>query len=500
MEKEIKETKRISSRLSSKTSNFWVKERNERALDLFHRAAEQVPAYKNFLARHKINHKKIKTWNDFQKVPTINKKNYLRYYPYRELFWDGNPAKNSNYTSTTGSTGEPFYFPREKKLDWQGSLIHERFLNSFSDEKTSTLVIVAFGMGVWIGGLITYSGYEITRDRSKNKISIITPGLNKNEIFSALKKLSPLFDQTIICGYPPFVKDVVDEAIADGIDLPKLKVKFSFAAESFTEGFRDYLAEHAGLSNKYLETINVYGSADIGAMAAETPLSILARELATSDKKLFNDVFGGIEKTPTFAQFNPEFISFEEDHGEIVLTGDNTIPLIRYTIGDNGGVISFADLKDKFKANGLDLKKEATKAGIIDQITELPFVYVYERKDLSTTIYGLNVFPEFIKDALLRPELAKYCTGKMAMCTKFNNEQDQYLEINVEMKKQVKASVALRHKVQKTVLENLLKKSSEYRELYRFIGNRALPKIVLWPAEDLTFFRPGIKQKWVIKS
>jgi phenylacetate-coenzyme A ligase PaaK-like adenylate-forming protein len=169
MEKEIKDTKKINSLVSSKTSNFWIKKRNQRALDLFHQAAERVPAYKKFLARHKINPEKIQTWNDFQTVPIINKKNYLRYYPYHELFWDGNPAKDSTYTSTTGSTGEPFYFPREKKLDWQGSLIHERFLNGFSDDKTSTLVIVAFGMGVWIGGLITYSGYEITRDRSKKK-------------------------------------------------------------------------------------------------------------------------------------------------------------------------------------------------------------------------------------------------------------------------------------------------------------------------------------------
>lgn len=499
MKIEDKEARKINSLISSKASNFWMKERETKALDLFHRAAEKVPAYKKFLARHKINHQKIKTWTDFQKVPTVNKKNYLRYYPYNELFWDGQTSKDSTYTSTTGSTGEPFYFPREAKLDWQGSLIHERFLDSFSDNKTSTLVIITFGMGVWIGGLITYSGYEIARSRSAKNISIITPGINKNEIFSALKRLSPLFDQTIICGYPPFVKDIVDEAIASGINLKKLKIKFSFAAESFTEGFRDYLAEHVGLNNKYRETINVYGSADIGAMASETPLSILAREKAIENKKIFAEVFGNIEKTPTFAQFNPSFISFDADHGEIILTGDNTIPLIRYAIGDNGGIISFADLKEKFKANGLDIKKEMAKARIGNQMNELPFVYVYERKDLSTTLYGLNVFPEFIKDGLLRPELAKFCTGKMAMRTKFNNDQDQYLEINVEMKKDVKATPNLRQKVQKILIESLLKKSSEYRELYRFIGKRALPKIVLWPAEDVTFFRPGIKQKWVIK-
>ncbi len=500
MQEANKEVEKMSALISSRTSNFWMREREVRALSLFHRAAEKVPAYKKFLARHKINHKKIKTWNDFQKVPVINKKNYLRYYPYRELFWNGEPQKNSTYTSTTGSTGEPFYFPREAKLDWQGSIIHERFLDSFSSAKESTLVIIAFGMGVWIGGLITFSGYEMTRDRTKNKISIITPGLNKKEIFSAFSKLSPLFDQTIICGYPPFVKDVIDEAIANGINLKKLKIKFSFAAESFTESFRDYLAEHVGLNNKYRETINIYGSADIGAMASETPLSILAREKAIKNKKLFGEIFGNIEKTPTFTQFNPSFISFDEDQGEIILTGDNTIPLVRYAIGDNGGVISFADLKEKFKNNGLDIKKEMSKAGIADQKNELPFVYVYERKDLSTTLYGLNIFPEFIKDGLLQTESSKFCTGKMAMCTKFDKHQNQYLEINVEMKKGVKASPKLRYKVQRAILEGLLKKSSEYRELYRFIGKRALPKVVLWPAEDVTFFQPGIKQKWVIKE
>ncbi|MCX6712313.1 MAG: hypothetical protein NT041_01325 [Candidatus Vogelbacteria bacterium] len=71
-----KEAQKIHKLISSKTSSFWVKERNNRALALFHKAAEKVPAYKKFLARHKIDPEKIKTWTDFQKVPTVNKKNF----------------------------------------------------------------------------------------------------------------------------------------------------------------------------------------------------------------------------------------------------------------------------------------------------------------------------------------------------------------------------------------------------------------------------------------
>ncbi len=494
-----KDSEAIKKQLASKNSKFWDTRRKIDSLRLFRLASKNVLAYQKFLKRHKIDSTQIKDCKDFAKIPAISKKNYLRYYPYPELFWSGETAKNATYTSTSGSTGESFYFPRESTLDWQSSIIHENFINGFSKKGESVLVVVTFGMGVWIGGLMTYRAFEYVRDRSNRKISIITPGINKSEIFTTLQKLSPMFDHTIICGYPPFVKDVIDEAETLKINTKKLNLKFSFAAESFTESYRDFLKEKVDLKNKYLETISIYGSADIGAMASETPLSILVRELAIKDKKFFESIFGQINKTPTLAQFNPSFINFEEVEGELLLTGNSTIPLIRYALGDNGGVFTYDQIVAKAKNFNIDLDNLVKKLGLKDTVSELPFVYVYERKDLSTTLYGLNVFPEFIKEALLQPELHKYCTGKMAMCTKFNKKQDQFLEINVELKKNVTSNQNLAKKIQKVVLSHLLKRSSEYRELYKFIKNRALPKIVLWSAENPKYFRPGIKQKWVIK-
>jgi phenylacetate-CoA ligase len=59
-------------------------------------------------------------------------------------------------------------------------------------------VIVGFGMGVWIGGLITYKAFEIAAKRLGHPVSIITPGINKQEIFHALRELAPQFKETII--------------------------------------------------------------------------------------------------------------------------------------------------------------------------------------------------------------------------------------------------------------------------------------------------------------
>ena len=203
----------ISSFLHTKKESFLIGEGRKRSLALFHSAAKHVPAYKDFLKKHKIKSEKIKTWRDFQSVPLTNKNDYLRQYPLKALCWDGSLEKPLVFTSTSGSTGEPFYFPRQQMLDWQYSFIAESFLrNSSYGVKGPTLVIIGFGMGVWIGGLITYKAFEIASQRMNHPISIITPGINKGEIFNALRRLSPQFAQTIIVGYPPFVKDVIDEA------------------------------------------------------------------------------------------------------------------------------------------------------------------------------------------------------------------------------------------------------------------------------------------------
>lgn len=489
----------IMKLLSEKKSDFWVEEGRKRSLALFHEAAQRVPAYKDFLKKHKVDPKTIKTWEDFQRVPIMSKKNYLRQYPLEKLCWDGHLKKPMVFTSTSGSTGEPFYFPRQQQLDWQYSFIIESFLRSSSYGKDGpTLVIVGFGMGVWIGGLITYKAFEIAAQRMNHPLSIITPGINKGEIFSALRKLAPQFKQTIIVGYPPFVKDIIDEAPGEGVDLKKINTRLFFAAESFTEKFREYLGKKSKIKNPYLDTINIYGSADIGAMAYETSISILVKEIALKNKKLFEDCFSQITKTPTLAQYNPLFINFEAPEGEIVLTGDNAVPLIRYAIGDQGGVIGFHELVEKTKNNSCNLSKEASRVGIKTP-PRLPFVYIYERSDFSTKLYGAIIYPEHLKKALQEDSLIEFVTGKLTAQTKTNKKHDQYLEVNIELKSGIKETPFLKQKVQHVIIKELLEENAEYRNNYSMIPEKVTPYVVFWPHEHPLYFRPGTKQKWVKK-
>jgi phenylacetate-CoA ligase len=502
--KEVKVRKEISEKrlnfIYEKKSDFWKKEQEKRLLGLFHVCAKKVKAYKDFLKKARINSEKIKTLDDFQSVLPINKHNYLRSYPWEKLCMPGSLIEQSLVlTSTSGSTGRPFYFPRNGILDAQSSLYHQMFLrNSKIDPEKSTLVLVCFGMGVWIGGVITYQAFKAVSERGY-PMTILTPGVNKREIYEALKNIGPKYDQVILCGYPPFMKDVVDEAKQNGVNWHDFNVKMIFAAEAFSEKFRDYVVKKTGMNDPYRDTMNIYGSADLGTMAEETPISILIRRLALKNKNLYKKLFSDATRLPTLAQYIPQFINFESINKSIYCSGDNVLPLVRYEIGDNGGVLDFKDVEKIFTEEGLNLREEARKVEIEDTIAELPFVYVYERTDLSTKLYGAIIYPEYVKTGLQNITLEKYITGKFTMSTEHDENQDEYLEINIELKSGITESDWLAKEVSQSIVSSLLEKSAEHKNNADMMPGKVQPRITFWPHEHPTHFQTGIKQKWVKK-
>lgn len=498
MDLKKRESHNILNQINTLTSEEWSLIQQQNSLSLFHNVALRVPAYKDFLKKNKVDPDKIKTLEDFQHIPIVNKKNYIRQYPLKDLCWEGSIDHPLVLTATSGSTGEPSYFVRGGNLDWQYSISIQRYLQNASlGDKGPVLVIICFGMGIWIGGLITYKAYEMASIRENLPVSIITPGINKKEIFAAIQRLSPQYRQTILVGYAPFIKDIIDQSEHEGINLKKLNIRFMFAAEAVTEEVRDYLHQNSGKNNIYKDFMNIYGSADIGAMAVEDSTSILIKRLIQNKRKIFYDIFTPINKIPTLAQYNPQFINFEAQNNEIILTGDSAIPLVRYSIGDNGGVITYSCMKSKLSNYGIDLIEEQKKHDILSNCSAMPFVYVYERMDFSTTLYGLNIYPEWIKKAIVSTDLKNYLTGKFTLVTRYDDNKNQFLEVNVELKKNIIMTELTKKKAVWILIKHLQHSSSEYRELVNHLKDRAYPQINYWPAEDPLYFQPGIKQKWV---
>ena len=475
-----------------------MRERERHMLALFHDAARRVPAYKDFLRKNRVKPAKVRTLKDFELVPPVDKNNYLRAYPFEKLLWDGSAARHQVLTATSGSTGLPFYFPRPQNVDEQSMVFHKLFLDyTGAHRKGSTLVVICFGMGAWVGGLITYQAFRHIAENTGYPLSLFTPGPSKKEVFEALRRLGPQFDRVILCGYPPLIKDIIDEGPKNGVRWRSFDLRIIFAAEAFSEDFRNYILKKTGIRDRYRGTMNIYGSADLGTMAEETPLSILVRRTALQQPKLYEQLVHHAHRLPTLAQFIPGFVDFESNAGEVLCTGDSAMPLIRYAIGDHGGLLSF-DAVDKMAKNvGIDLTAEARRAGIERTVAQLPFVYVYERSDLSTKLYGAIIYPEHVRHGTYHPKVSRYLTGKFTMFTKADNWHNQFLEINVELRPGVKVTEKLERLVRELINRELFKHNAEHRNNVTLMPGRVDPKVVFWRHEHPAHFKPGAKQKWV---
>src|ERR1700752_2040815 len=67
-------------KLKTEPASHWEKRGEKMALDLFKYTYETVPAYKKFLEDNGINGELVTTIEDFKKLPTTTKDNYLRKY------------------------------------------------------------------------------------------------------------------------------------------------------------------------------------------------------------------------------------------------------------------------------------------------------------------------------------------------------------------------------------------------------------------------------------
>src|SRR5262249_57080921 len=108
-------------------------------------------------------------------------------------------------------------------------------------------------------------------------VTVVTPGNDIDEILRVLPELGPYVDQVVLLGYPPFLKNVVDVGVARGVDWSRYHIKLVLAGEVFSEPWRDLVGRRAGITEPYLDSASLYGTADAGVLRTGTPLSIAVR-------------------------------------------------------------------------------------------------------------------------------------------------------------------------------------------------------------------------------
>ena len=475
-----------------KSVNRLDKDGQKKALKTFHAAAERVPAYAHFLKHHGVNHKKIKSFEDFQKLPLVEKDNYLRKYPLHELMWDGQKFNGDIISVSSGSSGEPYFWLRDQAQHEEAAdIYYDIYKNTFNSDTVPTLLVVCFSMGIWIAGSYTTLG-AMAANRKGLKMNVITPALDISDSVAVIKRLQNDYQQIILAGYPPFLKDLIDRGAEAGINWLKLNVGFTAAGEAIGEELREYFIKKGTKYNDPTKVISIYGTVDAGIVANESPLSITLRRLIYQNN-LQEDYFGR-QVLPTLAQYDPLKKYIEVVDGNIVFSSSTALPLIRYNIKDVGG--KFDDLSELI-FNEKEFLRSIQKNNVDIKQWYRPFVYVHGRADFTASLYAVLIYPENIKKALLQESLSKFTSGRFVMSIKHKKNLDQYLELVVELRSDAKATKELHNLIEKGVMNILSQDNFEYRKLLNSIGRRAHPKVILKDADDEQYFsRTSNKQRW----
>ena len=458
------------------------------AVDLVRATKQTVTAYSRFLRDSGTAISTGFNASEWQLLPLMTKANYLQRSPLADLL-AGGLASVEIVSSSSGSSGQPFFWPRGESSTRESTEFHRRIIEGiFGARDCRTLVVISFSMGTWIAGSYTLEGVRELARHNPN-VSVVTPGISIEDNLQVLGGLAPHFDRTVICGYPPLVFDILGRAAESGVNVKGLDARLLVAGENISEAWRDRTMELISASDPLSSVISVYGTADAGMIGHETPATVCLRRLAADDPGVASELFPGISHLPTLVEIDPRVRYVEEVDGSIVFTSRGVLPLIRYKIGDFGRVLH----RD-------EVVTVLTRRGVLDYSQaefELPEVMIalYGRSDVAATFYAVNLYPENIKHGIER-FIGGPLSGKFVMSSRENSAGDSRLYLVVELSPGQAGTPDLLRKVGAAVLVGLVEKNSEYRRLHDELGERAVPVVEATPYghDDFDY---SIKHRWV---
>jgi phenylacetate-CoA ligase len=462
------------------------------ALQLFQSVAQEVPAYRAFLNEHGIDPTTIRTFADFQTLPLTDKQNYQHRHSLADLCRGGTLANTDMLAVSSGSTGQPTVWPRSITDEFAiARRFEQAFYDSFRADERRTLAIVCFALGTWVGGMYTASCCRYLAARGY-PITVVTPGNNVAEILRVVERVGADFDQIVLLGYPPFLKDVVDRGLANAVDWPRYRPKLVMAGEVFSEEWRTLVGQRLGSTEPCFDSASLYGTADAGVLGNETPLSVCVRRFLAEHPDAARALFGE-SRLPTLVQYDPRVRFFEVRDGTLLFSGDNGVPLVRYHIADSGGLIGYSEMLAFLERHDFDplaALRRASDRGV----RPLPFAYVFGRADFTISYFGANVYPENVTVGLELAPIDQWVTGKFVMQAREDDDRNRYLSIVVELGPGVATTQDKADVIADSVLRSLLRLNSEFAHYVP--AERQRPRIELAALGDPEYFPIGVKHRY----
>jgi len=316
------------------------------ALRIAKRTAKDCLAYEKALKEKNFIIEKRKTIKDF---PILDKTNYINRFPLEERI--KKTEKLSSYyqfCTSSGSTGVPTIWPRDKRIDDNLESLHTKLLDEhFQIKRKSSLIVVLFDLGTSTAGVM-HARLSWQANKYGN-ISTITPGSDIKKACFLLSRLHSYYEQVIIIGYPPLIFDLVNNSKKQKYSLKRYNAGIVFAGGGVSGYWRKQMAKNFNI--KLNRIISFYGFSESGMVGYETKDINRLLQYCIKYPQLNIELFDSI-LLPTVVEidFNKRFFEIEND--EILVTVDQPVPLVRYNIHDKGKLISVKEINHQLKQFG----------------------------------------------------------------------------------------------------------------------------------------------------
>jgi phenylacetate-coenzyme A ligase PaaK-like adenylate-forming protein len=315
-----------------------------RVLRAFRKAVRVSPAYSCFLREHGVTVSAIRTLADFQReVPLLDKVSFFSRFPAEEIFPGIARNCRGRVWSSSGTSGAATLGYDSHHSAFNALAMDFMFHTFFRTLEIKTLFINCLPAAWPIPSLFVQ--YAAVGPRSDAAISLI-------------KRLGHAYGQFIIGGEPLFLKHLVEEAAAAGIDFSTTSVHLVVGGDYVAENYKKYLLPLINpVHSTNAETprnaiLGTMGMSELGVVLFfETETVAALRSLAAETPEIAQALAPEWTMFPELFQYNP-FSTFVETNTNqrdgmcsLVLTNLNIhseLPLIRYDTGDHGQVYSFS--------------------------------------------------------------------------------------------------------------------------------------------------------------
>jgi phenylacetate-CoA ligase len=402
-----------------KTSPEYFENLSEKKLLLaFQNNNNFSPAYTDFLKSNNLDHREIKSVDDFKlKVPFLNKNNYFERYNFDQLLGK-NISKTKLITSSSGFSGTfAFGFASDFAIKRARPGVDLTLDYWFDISNRKTFLINCAPMGVHV----------------ETSLALAETSVRSDMALSLIKKISPSFDQTIIVGDPHFLKKLVEEGTLLNIAWKELGVSLITGQDWLPESLRTYLAQLIEIDIDKNDDRGIYatmGMTELGLnVFHESRSTVRIRRMALNNPDLKEKLVGpGMKASPMFFHYYPfrSYIeSFDSPDGKellfSVLDKNGLLPIFRYSTGDSGHIVSYSNLNEILKNDYPQLLPDL----------KLPLGIMYGRTKNRYKTKEECIYLEDIKEGLYTNfEVAENITGLIQVKNEDNN-----ITIKVQLQK-----------------------------------------------------------------